>query len=260
MSKLSIITPTYNCEKYIEDCILSIKNQTNLNYEHIIVDGGSTDATLDIVKHYSGTYNMRWITEPDNGMYDAICKGFSIATGDILAWLNADDMYRPYTVNMVINIMSNPDILWLTGYPVIYTENGVMYSANTILPIPFRFFMKIGYPGKGGCGFQQESTFWKKSLWESANGSAIRKYKYAGDILLWKKFAHHSDIYITDVILSGFRKHPGQKSEDKISYNRERGKWSVINIFLKIFHIPEFCSNIYALHGGKRLIRLKNLV
>ena len=74
MPKLSIITPVYNCDKYIEDCILSIKQQTNTNFEHIIVDGGSTDSTLEIIKKYAGTYNMRWISEPDNGMYDAICK------------------------------------------------------------------------------------------------------------------------------------------------------------------------------------------
>lgn len=259
MPKLSIITPVYNCDKYIEDCILSIKQQTNTNFEHIIVDGGSTDSTLEIIKKYAGTYNMRWISEPDNGMYDAICKGFAMATGDIFAWLNADDMYRPYTVHMVLNLMSNQDIHWLTGFPVIYTENGVMYSASTILPIPFRIFMKMGYPGKGGCGLQQESTFWKRSLWETANGPDIKKYKYAGDFLLWKRFAHYSDIYITDIVLSGFRKHSGQKSEDKISYNRERGKWSVFHIFLKISHIPELCSNLYALFGGKRLIRSKNI-
>ena len=93
--KVSIVTACYNSEKYIEDCIKSIMRQTYDNVEHIIVDGGSTDGTLDIIKKYENQYNMRWISEKDNGMYDAITKGFRMASGEIYAWLNSDDMYMP---------------------------------------------------------------------------------------------------------------------------------------------------------------------
>ena len=90
--KILIVTPCYNAERYIEYCIKSIKSQSYTNFEHIIVDGGSTDGTLDIIRKYEGSYNMRWLSEPDDGMYDAITKGFALSSGDIYAWLNSDDM------------------------------------------------------------------------------------------------------------------------------------------------------------------------
>lgn len=74
---VSIITPTFNQGDFIEETILSIKNQRYPNIEHIIIDGGSKDNTLDVVKKYEGTYNMRWISEPDEGMYHAINKGLA---------------------------------------------------------------------------------------------------------------------------------------------------------------------------------------
>ena len=72
---VSIVTPSYNQGRFIEDTILSVKNQDYPNIEHIVVDGGSTDNTLDILKKYEGTYNMRWISEPDEGQSDAVNKG-----------------------------------------------------------------------------------------------------------------------------------------------------------------------------------------
>ncbi len=92
---VSIVTPSLNQGGFIEDCIRSVKNQSYKNIEHIIVDGGSTDATINILKKYEGTYNMIWLSEPDNGMYDAINKGFKLSKGEIMAWINADDMYLP---------------------------------------------------------------------------------------------------------------------------------------------------------------------
>lgn len=91
--KISIITPSYNQGLFIEDTILSVKNQDYPNIEHIIVDAGSTDNTVDILKKYEGTYNMRWISESDKGQSDAINKGVKISSGDILGWLNSDDVY-----------------------------------------------------------------------------------------------------------------------------------------------------------------------
>jgi len=90
---VSIVTPSYNQGRFIEDTILSVKNQDYPNIEHIVVDGGSTDNTLDILKKYEGTYNMRWISEPDEGQSDAINKGFRMAKGEIIGWLNSDDVY-----------------------------------------------------------------------------------------------------------------------------------------------------------------------
>lgn len=126
--KITIVTACYNSEEYLEDCIRSIKNQTYDNLEHIIVDGKSTDHTLEIIKKYENCYNMRWISERDNGMYDAICKGSHMGTGEICAWLNSDDMYLPWACELVANVMSKTDIQWCTGIPCHYTEECIAYN------------------------------------------------------------------------------------------------------------------------------------
>ena len=89
--KVTIITPTYNSEKYLEECILSVMKQDYKNIEHIIIDGRSTDQTLGIINKYSSNI-VKWISETDRGMYDAINKGMAIATGDIIGILNSDDI------------------------------------------------------------------------------------------------------------------------------------------------------------------------
>ena len=90
--KISIVTPSYNSDLYIEDCIQSVLDQNYPNFEHVIIDGGSTDKTISILQKYS---HLKWISEPDKGQSDALNKGFQMATGDIVGWLNADDFYQP---------------------------------------------------------------------------------------------------------------------------------------------------------------------
>lgn len=101
---VSIVTPSYNQGQFIETTLLSIKNQDYPNIEHIIVDGGSTDHTLDVLKEYSKEYNLKWISEPDNGQSDAINKGFDMASGEIIGWLNSDDVY--FDKQVIANVVS----------------------------------------------------------------------------------------------------------------------------------------------------------
>ena len=89
--KFSIITPSFNQGEYIEDAIKSVQNQSNVEIEHIIIDGGSTDKTLSILKNYK---NLTWISEKDRGQTHALNKGLKLATGNIIGWLNADDFYE----------------------------------------------------------------------------------------------------------------------------------------------------------------------
>ncbi len=98
MLKISIVTPSYNQAKFIEECLRSVREQNYPAVEHIVVDGASTDGTVEILKRYSetpGCEHLCWISEPDEGQSDALNKGFRVATGDIIGWLNSDDRYRP---------------------------------------------------------------------------------------------------------------------------------------------------------------------
>ena len=111
--KISIITPSYNQGIFIEETILSVLDQNYPNLEYIIMDGGSTDNTVDIIKKYEDRITY-WISEKDNGQSDAINKGFHKSTGDILHWLNSDDVLVPRALNMLVEYLSNnPDIICL---------------------------------------------------------------------------------------------------------------------------------------------------
>lgn len=231
--KITIVTACYNSEEYLEACIKSIMNQTYDNVEHIIVDGKSTDRTIEIIKKYENQYNMRWISEKDNGMYDAICKGFDMATGEIYAWLNSDDMYLPWACELVANVMSKTDIQWCTGIPCHYTERGIAYNIPRVTPVFPQSFIRKGYmDGRIATFLEQESMFWSKELWDKC-GTVIRKYKYAGDFHLWKEFAKYEPLITLDSVISGFRIHEGQKSSDRNEYYAEIGG---INGYKKILN------------------------
>lgn len=112
--KVSIITVVFNGEKYLEQTIQSVLNQSYSDIEYIIIDGGSTDGTLDIIKKYEDKLGY-WVSEKDNGIYDAMNKGISKATGELVGIINADDYYSPDAVTLVVDFYEkedNPDILY----------------------------------------------------------------------------------------------------------------------------------------------------
>ena len=120
--KVSIITPSYNQGQFIEETILSAKNQDYPNIEHIVIDGNSTDSTLDILHKYDN--DIIWISEPDRGQSDALNKGFRIATGEIIGWLNSDDIYLPGAVKKAVDaLMNNPKFDIVYGDYLIIDEN-----------------------------------------------------------------------------------------------------------------------------------------
>ncbi len=104
--KISIVTPNLNQGKFLEETILSVLDQKYPNLEYIIIDGGSTDNSIDIIKKYEKNL-FYWTSEKDNGMYEAIQKGFEKATGDIMAWINSDDLYHRNVFFVVAEIFSN---------------------------------------------------------------------------------------------------------------------------------------------------------
>ena len=126
---VSVVTPSYNKGAFIEETILSVKNQTYPRIEHIIIDGGSTDNTIDVIKKYEGTYNMHWVSEPDNGQSDAVNKGWRMARGEILGWLNSDDTYMPWAVETAVK--------FLTGHPNVSVVYGNCNIINVIIRIRY---------------------------------------------------------------------------------------------------------------------------
>lgn len=180
---VSIVTPVFNNSQSLEECILSVKNQNYTNLEHIIIDGGSTDGTIDIIKKYSNTYAMRWISEKDSGMYDALNKGFRLAKGEIFAWLDSDNYYALDIVEKVISVMRNQDTVDVVYGNVVILKDSVktkMYIPRN--PITFKGAL---IHSTGGIPVQP-GVFFKRKVFEKALGFNTA-YRIAGDYDLWLK-------------------------------------------------------------------------
>ncbi len=129
---VSIITVVYNGEKYLEETIQSIINQTYENIEYIIIDGGSTDGTLDIVKKYENKISY-WVSEADKGIYDAMNKGIKVSNGEIIGIVNADDALYPNTVNYVQELMVSKSLDYTYGAVYLMDEEGVVFGETTYM-------------------------------------------------------------------------------------------------------------------------------
>jgi glycosyltransferase involved in cell wall biosynthesis len=207
--KITIVTPVYNGAIYLENTILSVINQGYSNLEYIIIDGGSTDGSVDIIRKYE-KHLAYWVSEPDNGLYHAVQKGFEKSTGDIMAWINSDDMYHKGAFSMVCELFTQfSQIEWLMGIPSIYDEQG-----RTVMVDGFKPWCKADlYMGKYAedSWIQQESTFWRRSLWEKAGSTLNLDLKYAADFELWLRFFRYADLYSLKSLLSGFRFRSGNQ-------------------------------------------------
>lgn len=246
--KISIVTVNYNQAAYLEQTILSVLNQNYPNLEYIIVDGGSTDGSCDIIKKYEKQLAW-WVSGNDAGQYDALQKGFAKCTGDIMAWINSDDIYVPNAFFAVAEIFETfGDISWLMGIPREYTAKGSMISR---IILPWGRWSKYRYYTYDFQFVQQESTFWKRELWEKAGARFNTELKYAGDMELWLRFFRHAKLYTTTATLAGFRHHnSNQRSaafrkqylkECKESIQKELGGFSILKrIFLFFLRLIGF--------------------
>jgi glycosyltransferase involved in cell wall biosynthesis len=209
--KISIVTPSYNQGQYIEETILSVLEQNYPNLEYIIIDGGSTDNSVEIIKKYE-KHLAYWVSEKDGGMYEAIQKGFDKSTGEIMAWLNSDDMYHRKSLFTVAKVFQDlPEVEWIQGQPTYYNEQGIISGVREIKHWSrFNLYLKEFQEW-----IQQESCFWKRKLWKKAGGYIDVRLKYAGDFELWTRFFRYSPIYVCNFPLSGFR----GRSENQLSKN-----------------------------------------
>ncbi len=216
--KITIITPVFNQVKYIERAIRSVIDQNYPNLEYIIVDGGSTDGTMEIVKKYSDSIS-KIISESDKGIYYALEKGFQCSTGEIMAWINSDDMYHKKSLFTVAEIFEKfSEVEFLMGQKTTYDENDRCFVK------PLRNWSKYDfYIHRSNWGIQQESTFWRRSLWERSGRFINTKYKLAGDCELWTRFLINANtkLYMTNALLGGFRVRENQLSMNSELYTNE---------------------------------------
>lgn len=214
LPKITVVTPSFNQAAYLEDTICSVLNQGYPNLEYIVIDGGSIDGSADIIRKYEKQLTY-WTSEKDNGLYDAIQKGFARSTGEIMTWINADDMHHKHCLFTVAGIFRQfAPVKWLMGANSFYNEAGQCFLYDD-LPYSQRW-SRLRLELFDGKFIQQESVFWRRELWEEAGGYIEQSYSLAADFELWLRFSRYQQLFTTSFLLGGFR----FRSENQKSYQQ----------------------------------------
>jgi hypothetical protein len=207
---ISVVTACYNSAPYLEATLRSVVEQRYPALQYIVVDGASTDESPEILARYRDEIDVL-ISEPDEGQYHAIQKGMARAEGEIMGWLNADDLYYPWTFSVVNEVFSRfPQIDWLIGLPTFVNEAGqnIKVSTNTASAFP-QTYIRNGWFRDHLAGYlQQESMFWRRSLWEQTGGLDL-SLTLAADFELWTRFAERAELVEVVSPLAAFRERRG---------------------------------------------------
>lgn len=243
--RISIITPVYNQAPYLEQTICSVLAQDYPNLEYIVIDGGSTDGSVDIIRKYADKLAY-WVSEPDLGHADALNKGFAKSHGDIMGWLNSSDIYFPWTLSTVAQIFS--DVVsaeWITGIAS-HFDTGL--GPQNVVPA---YWNRYDFLSGNYAWIQQESVFWRRSLWDAAGGRLDASIHYACDFELWLRFFEKAALFHVNTILAGFRFHEDQRGR----LARHEYELEASTAFKKFY--SSYNSRV---HVRAQILRLANLV
>jgi glycosyltransferase involved in cell wall biosynthesis len=177
---VSVITPVLNSARTLEDTLASVAAQTYRNIEHIVVDGGSTDGTIDVLQQFRSSIPLRWISEPDSGMYAAVNKGLRLAAGDVVSYLNGDDLYFPWSVERAVSALLSSGADLVFGDVIMLVKQGGLSRSATIQFYP-RFRARV-YAHEVTMG--QPSVFWRRRVSETVAGFD-EQMRYGGDFEYW---------------------------------------------------------------------------
>jgi glycosyltransferase involved in cell wall biosynthesis len=215
---VSIISPSFNQGAFIENTLLSISNQTYENIEHIVVDGGSTDATLEVLSRYAGTYNLRWISENDTGMYNAINKGLKMARGEIVAYLNTDDLYFPWTVSAIVATFARQPMADLVYGDMVSRDLNT--GQDELLFFPNRFdihrLIRSGWLG-------QPTVFFRHRVLDSV-GLFDDDLKLLGDYDYWVRVGQQCEVEKCVEFLAVQTNHSSTKRQEQSRELAEEGR------------------------------------
>ncbi|MEX2293211.1 MAG: glycosyltransferase family 2 protein [Acidimicrobiales bacterium] len=212
---VSIITPTFNMGGRLDRCIASVRAQTYPEIEHIVIDAGSTDETLDVL----GASDVHWISEPDRGQSDAINKGLRLATGDIRGWLNADDTLFPRSIELVVDAVRRTPTAGLVYGDI---DQVVLGVSRRVVPSPDFSFADLWQ----GNRLSQPGTFWTRWAQEVV-GEIDEEFHLAMDFELWLRFAKARipAVYVPEM-LARFEVHDDSKtgSQTALAFAEEEAR------------------------------------
>lgn len=211
LPKISIVVPSLNQGVFIEATLQSVINQQYPNLELIVVDGGSTDQTLDVIRQYEAHLHW-WVSEPDGGQASAINKGFMRSSGDVMAWINSDDVVAPGALHKIAEyFINNPKVQVVYGDRILINEDGLEIG-RWVLP---RHSNKVL---KWADFVPQETLYWRRESWNLIGARLDESFCFAMDWdFLLRLSEKHVLIRHVPEFLGFFRVHKAQKTSDQIS-------------------------------------------
>ena len=220
LPRISIITPSFNQARFIERTILSVLGQDYPDLEYIVMDGGSSDGTIEILKKYEG--RLTWISEKDEGQADAINKGMRRAHGEVIAYMNSDDLYEPGTLLRVGSYFAeHPDAHWVTGKCRIIDERDrevrrlITAYKNFLLRHYSYSVLLVTNP------VSQPATFWRRTMLEDI-GYFNKEEHLVMDYDYWLRAGQRRPLAVLDGYLASFRVHPSSKTSSSFLTTFER--------------------------------------
>jgi len=202
---VTIITPSFNQARYLEATIQSVLSQDYPRIEYMIVDGGSTDGSVDVIKKYESKLAW-WVSEKDKGQTDAINKGFATAKGEILAWINSDDTYEPGAVSAAVKyLQEHPEVGMVYGDCNFINESGRVVGKFRSAQTNYRL-LRQGY-----AHIPQQTMFLRADLWKKV-GPLDPSFYFAMDYDLWTRIASRSEIKYVPQTWANFRLHTSGKT------------------------------------------------
>ncbi len=202
---ITVVTPSFNQAKYLEQNLKSVSGQKGVDVEHILLDGGSTDGTVDVVKEH-GSHLAFWRSEKDEGQTAALAEGFARATGDVLCWLNSDDWFWDDNAlrHVAEAFAANPDAAMVTGDTVLTAEDGVPVMIDMVAkPSARQMRRNMAVP--------QQSTFWRADVYRAVGG-IDKNFKYCMDFDLFQRMSQGRRIVRIPHVLAAFRLQPASKT------------------------------------------------
>lgn len=250
---VSIVTPSYNQREYIEDCILSVKNQPIDDMEHIIIDGGSSDGTLELIQEYEDQNHLQWVSEPDRGQSHALNKGLSLANGEWIGWQNSDDFYLDNAFKVISETQNNyPGVELIYGDLIIVDESGKEIDRKFVTR-PSKFIER-----HWSLFASNQSTFIRKSVFDRV-GNFKESLEYAMDAdIFWRVLNNDVSVQRVKTALGAYRVHSNAKTfEEEIPKQSEELDTIYPNRRYEII-IPEtILSNFALLNKALNLIKDK---
>jgi len=222
---ISVVTPNFNYSEYISDTIFSVVSQGYPNLEYIVLDDGSTDSSYSHILKYK-PYLAHCEQQSNIGQARTLNKGFAMSSGEIMAWLNSDDKYLPWTFAVVAEIFQSfPDIEWIVGMPTLWEANGRQVRVTRNLYINIYDYCLGRYEW-----IQQESVFWRRSLWERAGGYIDESYKFQIDCELWTRFFKLAELWHVDSCLGGYRYHNATRSSNNMEETHREANKAIMKL------------------------------